>query len=103
MRTFITVGVFIFLLISYSTFKIEAINYAWPRPIRNCKGTTLKRNGPRTVKSAGLEKEFLTMIPMQCYSLCSWPWRRLRDVSDMMIAVAWKSAVDPMPAQSWGY
>lgn len=61
-RTFITVGVFIFLLISDRNFKIEAINYVWPRPIRNCKGTTLKTNGPRTVKSAGLEQEFLTII-----------------------------------------
>lgn len=55
-------GVFIFLLISDSTFKIEAINYVWPRPIRDCKGTTLKTNGPRNVKSAGLEQEFLTII-----------------------------------------
>lgn len=61
-RTFITEGVFMFLLISYCTLKIEAINYAWPKPLRNCKGTTLKRNGPRTEESAGSEEEFLTTI-----------------------------------------
>lgn len=61
-RTFITAGVFIFLLISDGTFKIGAINYVWPRPIRNCKGTTLKTNGASTVQSAGLEQEFLTII-----------------------------------------
>lgn len=54
LRTFLIVGVFVFLLISDSTFKIEAINYVQPRPIRSCTATTLKINGPRTVKSAGL-------------------------------------------------
>jgi hypothetical protein len=61
-RTVIIAGVFIFLLISHCTLKIAAINYAWPRPLRNCKGTILKRNGPRTEASAGSEGEFLTII-----------------------------------------
>lgn len=30
--------------------------------MRNCKGATLKTNGPRNVQSAGLEGEFLTTI-----------------------------------------
>lgn len=61
-RTFITMGVLVFLLISHCTLKIEAINYAWPKPLRNCKGTTLKRNGPRTEESAGSEGKFRTII-----------------------------------------
>lgn len=55
-------------MISDGTVKIEAINYVWLRPVRTYIGTTtLETNGPRTVKSAGLENNvFVVAISPIC-------------------------------------
>lgn len=57
-RTFIIAGVFMVLLISHCTLKIEAINYAWPKPLRNCRERHLKEMAQELKSQLAQRKNF---------------------------------------------